>query len=135
MRHDDQTIVYPRDVYMRDSPRRGGSNRQNDEDFERLGWSSRIWRHKVKRDTKKGLKTMVEEQFQGIGLTQSENGSTKSQGMPEREKSRYFGMAQKVGRLSARLSQLSPNGLTQSQLSRLTENRTESTSFRFSTGC
>lgn len=36
MRHGDQTIVYPRDVYVRDSPRRGGSNRQNDVDFERL---------------------------------------------------------------------------------------------------
>lgn len=35
MRHD-QTIVYPRDVYVRNSPRRGGSNRQNDVDFERL---------------------------------------------------------------------------------------------------
>ena len=39
------------------------------------------------QDTKEGrLKTVVEEQFQDIGSTQFGNGSTKSQGMPKRER-------------------------------------------------
>ena len=59
---------------------------------------------------------MMEEQFQDIGLTQSKNGSTKSQSVPEREESQCFGMVRKVGhRLSVRLSRLSLGGLTQSQ--------------------
>jgi len=33
---DDQTVVYPRDLYVRDTPTAGGSNRQKDVGFERL---------------------------------------------------------------------------------------------------